>query len=203
MGAGHNIVVIACAQQVQHLCIHVCYWSHITLLVSFRFHHIKSLTKRKHILEWGKELKLGGYSKPGYPGKSWCCCFRNLSHGSDCYTGAWHHNSGCCASYLKFEPQAPNAACNVGRAKICVCSRWICSDFLHVSISTMLSSINKEQTCNLAWATLMKASVTLNQKARFHLTCRCNCMWRLGRGRKWVCSSLTRATMEGMPACIY
>ncbi len=35
-----------------------------------RFHHIKSLTKRKHILEWGKELRLAGYSKPGYPGKA-------------------------------------------------------------------------------------------------------------------------------------
>ena len=40
----------------------------VALLAFRRFHHIKSLTKRKHILEWGKELKLGGYSKPGYPG---------------------------------------------------------------------------------------------------------------------------------------
>ena len=40
-----------------------------------RFHHIKSLTKRKHILEWGKELRLAGYSKPGYPGKPPFCCF--------------------------------------------------------------------------------------------------------------------------------
>ena len=35
-----------------------------------RFHHIKSLAKRKHIVEWGKELNLGGFSKPGYPGES-------------------------------------------------------------------------------------------------------------------------------------
>ena len=33
-----------------------------------RFHHIKSLTKRKHIVEWAGELKLGGFSKPGFPG---------------------------------------------------------------------------------------------------------------------------------------
>ncbi|KAL3130259.1 hypothetical protein ABBQ38_008092 [Trebouxia sp. C0009 RCD-2024] len=39
---------------------------------SIWFHHIKSLTKRKHILAWGKELKLGGYSKPGYPGVIIC-----------------------------------------------------------------------------------------------------------------------------------
>ncbi|KAH9297914.1 hypothetical protein KI387_029596, partial [Taxus chinensis] len=32
------------------------------------FHHIKSLQKRKSILEWGKELNLGGYCKPGFPG---------------------------------------------------------------------------------------------------------------------------------------
>lgn len=40
----------------------------VCLFTLCRFHHIKSLTKRKHILAWGKELKLGGYSKPGYPG---------------------------------------------------------------------------------------------------------------------------------------
>ena len=34
-----------------------------------RFHHIKSLTKRKHIVGWGKELHLAGWSKPGYPGQ--------------------------------------------------------------------------------------------------------------------------------------
>ncbi|KAL4852854.1 RWD domain-containing protein 2B [Chlorella vulgaris] len=32
------------------------------------FHHIKNLAKRKHIVEWGHELGLGGYSKPGFPG---------------------------------------------------------------------------------------------------------------------------------------
>ena len=38
-----------------------------------RFHHIKSLTKRKHIVGWGKELHLAGWSKPGYPGQlHWC-----------------------------------------------------------------------------------------------------------------------------------
>lgn len=33
-----------------------------------RFHHIKSLTKRKHIVQWADELRLGGFSKPGFPG---------------------------------------------------------------------------------------------------------------------------------------
>ncbi|KAF5836965.1 hypothetical protein DUNSADRAFT_5194 [Dunaliella salina] len=32
------------------------------------FHHIKNLYKRKVILEWARELQLGGASKPGYPG---------------------------------------------------------------------------------------------------------------------------------------
>lgn len=32
------------------------------------FHHIKSSKKKKHIVEWGKELRLGGYCKPGFPG---------------------------------------------------------------------------------------------------------------------------------------
>lgn len=32
------------------------------------FHHINSTTKRKHILEWGRELRLGGLSNPGIPG---------------------------------------------------------------------------------------------------------------------------------------
>ncbi|CAM6091113.1 unnamed protein product [Calypogeia fissa] len=32
------------------------------------FHHIKSSKKKKHIAEWGKELRLGGYCKPGFPG---------------------------------------------------------------------------------------------------------------------------------------
>jgi hypothetical protein len=32
------------------------------------FHHIKASGKRKHIVEWGGELGLGGYSKPGFPG---------------------------------------------------------------------------------------------------------------------------------------
>ncbi|XP_057820088.2 uncharacterized protein LOC131033001 isoform X1 [Cryptomeria japonica] len=41
--------------------------SHIKRVVIW-FHHIKSLQKRKSILEWGKELNLGGYCKPGFPG---------------------------------------------------------------------------------------------------------------------------------------
>lgn len=32
------------------------------------FHHIKSLQKRKDILAWATELRLGGFSKPGFPG---------------------------------------------------------------------------------------------------------------------------------------
>lgn len=32
------------------------------------FHHIKSSQKRKDILDWGSELKLGGFCKPGFPG---------------------------------------------------------------------------------------------------------------------------------------
>ncbi|CAM6108777.1 unnamed protein product [Calypogeia fissa] len=32
------------------------------------FHHIKSAQKRKDILDWGSELKLGGFCKPGFPG---------------------------------------------------------------------------------------------------------------------------------------
>lgn len=32
------------------------------------FHHIKAQGKRKAIVEWGKELGLGGLSKPGFPG---------------------------------------------------------------------------------------------------------------------------------------
>ena len=32
------------------------------------FHHIKSLTKRKNIVAWAHELRIGGYSKPGFPG---------------------------------------------------------------------------------------------------------------------------------------
>mmetsp|Transcript_5662 Transcript_5662/g.15859 ORF Transcript_5662/g.15859 Transcript_5662/m.15859 type:complete len:85 (-) Transcript_5662:698-952(-) len=32
------------------------------------FHHIKSVKKRKHIVEWAHELRLGGFSKPGFPG---------------------------------------------------------------------------------------------------------------------------------------
>mmetsp|Transcript_31953 Transcript_31953/g.80713 ORF Transcript_31953/g.80713 Transcript_31953/m.80713 type:complete len:147 (+) Transcript_31953:119-559(+) len=33
-----------------------------------RFHHIKSLTKRKSIVEWARTLRLGGFCKPGFPG---------------------------------------------------------------------------------------------------------------------------------------
>eukprot|EP00873_Tetraselmis_striata_P015851 jgi/Tetstr1/436115/TSEL_024962.t1 len=32
------------------------------------FHHIKSLTKRKSIVEWARTLRLGGFCKPGFPG---------------------------------------------------------------------------------------------------------------------------------------
>lgn len=32
------------------------------------FHHIKSQTKRKLILQWGREFDLSGFSKPGAPG---------------------------------------------------------------------------------------------------------------------------------------
>ncbi|KAL4422630.1 hypothetical protein ABPG75_008827 [Micractinium tetrahymenae] len=32
------------------------------------FHHIKNLSKRKAIVQWGGELGLGGWSKPGFPG---------------------------------------------------------------------------------------------------------------------------------------
>ncbi|KAJ7541109.1 hypothetical protein O6H91_10G046500 [Diphasiastrum complanatum] len=32
------------------------------------FHHIKSIEKRKAIKDWGGELKLSGYCKPGFPG---------------------------------------------------------------------------------------------------------------------------------------
>lgn len=32
------------------------------------FHHIKSLTKRKHIVTWAGELGISGFCKPGFPG---------------------------------------------------------------------------------------------------------------------------------------
>ncbi|KAL2609849.1 hypothetical protein R1flu_028422 [Riccia fluitans] len=32
------------------------------------FHHIKSSKKKRDVKEWGTELKLGGYCKPGFPG---------------------------------------------------------------------------------------------------------------------------------------
>ncbi|BBN20093.1 hypothetical protein MPTK1_8g16380 [Marchantia polymorpha subsp. ruderalis] len=32
------------------------------------FHHIKSSKKKRDIKEWGAELNLGGYCKPGFPG---------------------------------------------------------------------------------------------------------------------------------------
>jgi hypothetical protein len=32
------------------------------------FHHIKSTTKRKHIVAWARELGIAGASKPGMPG---------------------------------------------------------------------------------------------------------------------------------------
>jgi hypothetical protein len=39
-----------------------------SFLLCRRFHHIKNLGKRKHIVQWAHELRLGGYSKPGFPG---------------------------------------------------------------------------------------------------------------------------------------
>lgn len=33
-----------------------------------RFHHIKSPKKRKHIADWSRELRIGGFAKVGYPG---------------------------------------------------------------------------------------------------------------------------------------
>jgi hypothetical protein len=32
------------------------------------FHHIKNTNKRKNIVAWARELGIGGYSKPGFPG---------------------------------------------------------------------------------------------------------------------------------------
>lgn len=32
------------------------------------FHHIKSLEKRKRMVEWARELRLAGGCKPGFPG---------------------------------------------------------------------------------------------------------------------------------------
>ena len=32
------------------------------------FHHIKSQTKRRDIVDWARELGLRGFCKPGYPG---------------------------------------------------------------------------------------------------------------------------------------
>lgn len=32
------------------------------------FHHIKSITKRKQLVAWARELDVAGYSKPGFPG---------------------------------------------------------------------------------------------------------------------------------------
>ncbi len=34
-----------------------------------RFHHIKSLTKRKLICSHARDLRLGGACKPGFPGE--------------------------------------------------------------------------------------------------------------------------------------
>lgn len=34
-------------------------------------HHLKSTTKRKLIVQWARELRLAGASKPGFPGE-WC-----------------------------------------------------------------------------------------------------------------------------------
>ena len=36
------------------------------------FHHIKDLTKRKHIVGWASELGIRGFSKPGFPGVLIC-----------------------------------------------------------------------------------------------------------------------------------
>lgn len=42
------------------------------LAVVIWFHHIKSLTKRKLIVSWARELDLRGYCKPGFPGLILC-----------------------------------------------------------------------------------------------------------------------------------
>ena len=56
-------------------------------------HHLKNPTKRSNIVAWAKELSLGGYSKPGYPG---CIVVEGQSSACDEYfqrlrtkTGNW------------------------------------------------------------------------------------------------------------------
>lgn len=51
-GPGHQKPTMVCA----------------TLRSLIWFHHIKSLTKRKNIISWARELHIGGYCKPGFPG---------------------------------------------------------------------------------------------------------------------------------------
>jgi hypothetical protein len=41
---------------------------HDVLRVVIWFHHIKSTSKRKRIVEWARELGCSGFSKPGFPG---------------------------------------------------------------------------------------------------------------------------------------
>lgn len=56
------------------------------------FHHIKNLEKRKSIVQWGRELFLGGWSKPGFPGivlVEVCCAGMLLPAAACCV---------CCAS---------------------------------------------------------------------------------------------------------
>ena len=56
------------------------------------FHHIKNLEKRKSIVQWGRELCLGGWSKPGFPGivlVEVCCAGMLLPAAACC---------ACCAS---------------------------------------------------------------------------------------------------------
>jgi hypothetical protein len=56
-------------------------------------HHLKNPTKRSNIVAWAKELSLGGFSKPGYPG---CIVVEGESSACDEYfqrlrtkTGNW------------------------------------------------------------------------------------------------------------------
>lgn len=45
---------------------HIC--SICLLRVSIWFHHIKNTEKRKNLVGWARQLNVGGFSKPGFPG---------------------------------------------------------------------------------------------------------------------------------------
>lgn len=70
-----------------------------------RFHHIKNLNKRKHIVQWAHELRLGGYSKPGFPGTQCsgkkCRCARSILRRF-CQRGGWQ----LCWDHSKHLPSA-------------------------------------------------------------------------------------------------